>query len=73
MDTPTSSSAVNAAIAQLPPELQLRVNLIAEALRGWLFNDIKFETELAMFLIQAEVAEDDLETDVMAELGRKQH
>jgi hypothetical protein len=33
-DTPLTTSELNAAIAELPPELQIRVNVIAEMLRG---------------------------------------
>lgn len=60
---------LDAAISELPPELQIRVNVIAEMLRGMLCADVKFETELAMFVVQSEIEESDEETDCPAELG----
>ena len=68
-DTPMTSVELNAAIAELPPELQIRVNVIAEMLRGALANDVQFETELAMWVVEAELAEEDEATTVVAELG----
>jgi hypothetical protein len=72
IDTPMTSVELNAAIAaiaELPPELQIRVNVIAEMLRGALANDVQFETELAMWVVEAELAEEDEATTVVAELG----
>ena len=68
-DTPMTASELNAAIAELPPELQIRVNVIAEMLRGALANDVKFETELAIWLVQSEISEDEAASTVPAELG----
>jgi hypothetical protein len=69
IDTPMTSVELNAAIAELPPELQIRVNVIAEMLRGALANDVRFETELAMWLVESEIAQEDEATTVVAELG----
>ena len=64
-----TTAEIEAAIAELPPELQIRVNVIAEMLRGMLCADVQFETELAMFVVQSEIEESDEETDCPAELG----
>lgn len=52
-------SQINAEIANLPPEVQIRVNVIAEMLRGMLCADVLHETELAMTLVIAELEEED--------------
>lgn len=52
-------SQINAEIADLPPEVQIRVNVIAEMLRGMLCADVLHETELAMTLVIAELEEED--------------
>jgi hypothetical protein len=67
-NTPMTTSELNAAIAELPPELQIRVNVIAEMLRGLMCSDVQFETELAMWVVEAEITEEDEATTVPAEL-----
>ena len=67
-----TTAELEATIAELPPELQIRVNVIAEMLRGMLCADVKFETELAMFVVQSEIEESDEETNCLAELGWNQ-
>lgn len=52
-------SQINAEISDLPPEVQIRVNVIAEMLRGMLCADVLHETELAMTLVIAELEEED--------------
>jgi hypothetical protein len=51
---PTPEESINAEIADLPPEAQIRVNAIADMLRGALMQDEFGETELAMLLVLEE-------------------
>ena len=67
-------SQINAEIADLPPEVQIRVNVIAEMLRGMLCADVLHETELACSLVLAEVEEDDQACDqVETVIGRMEN
>jgi hypothetical protein len=63
-----TTTELTAQIDELAPEQRMRVNWIAELIRGQLMCDVQFETELAMWLVQSEIEETDLETDVPAEL-----
>jgi hypothetical protein len=51
---PTPEESINAEIADLPPDAQVRVNAIADMLRGALMQDEFGETELAMLLVLEE-------------------
>ena len=64
-----TTAELEAAISELPPELQIRVNIIAEMLRGMLCADVQYETELAIWLVQEEIDQSDEETNCEAELG----
>lgn len=65
---------INAAIADLPPEVQIRVNVIAEMLRGMLCADVLCETELAMTLVIAELEEDtQYQVQIKGNLGPMEH
>lgn len=70
----TACTELEATIAQLSPELQIRVNVIAEAIRGFLACDVCMETELAMHLVITELDEDDTAADqIEADINRKEH
>jgi hypothetical protein len=53
---PTDS--ISADIADLSPEAQLRVDTIADMLRGLMQTDASDETELAMLLVLEEINDD---------------
>jgi hypothetical protein len=65
---------LNTEIAKLPPEVQIRINVIVEAIRGMLSCDVIHETELAMQLVIVEIEEDELACDLIeVDLKRQEH
>lgn len=58
MTNPTPDVSIDAEIADLPPEAQIRVNTIADMLRGLAATDALVETELAMLLVLEEIQGD---------------
>lgn len=70
----TALTELQSTLAELPPEIQIRVNVIAEAIRGFLSCDVCQETELAMHLVLEELVEDDAAADeIETNLTRMDH
>jgi len=64
MSTPVTES-LEADLAELPPESQLRVNTIADMLRDMIGRDSESdETCLAMLLVLEEIDEEDLAVEM---------
>jgi hypothetical protein len=53
----TPLQEIESTIENLPPELQIRINTIADMLRAMQMNDCQDETQLAILLIMEEFNE----------------
>jgi hypothetical protein len=56
----TGLQEVEATIATLDPEVQIRINTIVDILRALAASDTDGETEFAMLLVMEEINEDDV-------------